>query len=87
MLEDITIQGLLGQHFSDGIIRVEKYLDLLLVLHEELNNNPLFAGKPLHLQQGDAPPHYSVAVGEFLDLFSPIGLAAEVVLDDYGPSI
>lgn len=38
-------------------------------LREELNSNPVFAGRSLTLQQDGAPAHYALIVREFLDQF------------------
>lgn len=59
--------GIVGPYFFDATVTGIAYLDLLMELREELNNNPDFSGRGLTLQQDGAPPHYAIIVREFLN--------------------
>ncbi len=53
-----SVYSLVGSYFFKGnVIAVSSYLNSLMELWGELNNNPLFAGKNL-VQKDDAPPHF-----------------------------
>lgn len=58
--------GLVGPYFFDGTVNAENYLDLLIDLKGELENNPQLQGIRYYQQDG-APPHYGLQVRAFLN--------------------
>ncbi|XP_018572511.1 uncharacterized protein LOC108911919 [Anoplophora glabripennis] len=81
--------GIVGPYFFDSTVTVVAYLDLLMELREELNNNPEFAGHCLTLQQDGAPSHYAVVVREFLNNFFPdwIGRRGQIEWPSRSPDL
>jgi transposase len=58
--------GLIGPYFFEGTVNAENYLELLIDLKGELENNPELAGIR-YFQQDGAPPHYGLHVREYLN--------------------
>lgn len=58
--------GLVGPYFFDGTVNSDNYLNLLIDLKGELENNPLLEGIR-YFQQDGAPPHYALQVRDFLN--------------------
>ncbi|XP_057657376.1 uncharacterized protein LOC130894512 [Diorhabda carinulata] len=81
--------GIIGPYFFDTTVTGAAYLDLLMELREELNNNPDFSGRVLTLQQDGAPAHYAVIVREFLNQNFPdwIGRRGQVEWPPRSPDL
>lgn len=67
MWAGICSHAVIGPYFYDGTVNGPKYLEMLVEVKIELDNNDIFHGKQIIWQPVGAPCHYVVVVRDFLN--------------------